>query len=192
MNVQYFFSRLAAGLLSVSAASTLIAAEEPAKPADKPAGEEVRKKIENLTPAEREAKIRELRERRGPAGSTRQEWEKFREEIKDLSPELRSAKMKEWREKHALSGPSAREELRNATPEQRAARMKEWRERLEKRVAGLRKKQTAGAISEDEQRQLERMEQMIRRLDEHKQRIESTNAPGPKLSPARPAAGADK
>jgi len=183
--------RIVAGLLFFGAASPLLAADEPVRPADNTPRDELREKLRNLPPEEREARIRELRERRSITNSTRLQWEKFREEIKDLPPEQRAAKMKEWRDKHGPPRPPVRDELRNSTPEQRAARMKEWRERLEKRVAELRRKQAAGDISDDQKRQLERMQQMIKRLDDRNKRLESTNAPPVKPPPA-PAGDTDK
>src|SRR5438034_4134961 len=53
-----------------------------------------------------------------------------------------------------------RAELKNLTPEERAAKRKEMREKMEKRLGELRKKKTDGAITEKEEKQLERLEAM--------------------------------
>ena len=84
-----------------------------------------------------------------------QKQEKRREDFKNLSPEERRAKWREVREKREAW-----------TPEQREAKRKELRERFDKCLADLKKKKTDGTITEQEAKQLERMEQMKKRLQQ--------------------------
>ena len=72
-----------------------------------------------------------------------------REELQKLSPEERQTKLKEWREK--------------MTPEQREAQRKTWRERMEKKIEELKKKKTDGTITPQEEKQLERVQEMLKR-----------------------------
>jgi hypothetical protein len=81
--------------------------------------------------------------------------EKKREEGKALTPDERRVK---WREE--------REKFRSWTPEQREAKRKELRERFDKRLAELQKKKAAGALTEVEAKQLERMELMKKRFEQ--------------------------
>ena len=81
--------------------------------------------------------------------------EKLREELKNLSPEERQAKLKELREKQ-----------QKLTPEEREAQRKQIRERMEKRLADLHKKKADGTLTEQETKQLERLEQMKKRQEQ--------------------------
>lgn len=90
----------------------------------------------------------------------------LREELQKLSPEERQARLKEWREK--------------MTPEQREALRKTWRERMEKKTEDLKKKKTDGTITPQEEKQLERVQDMLRRW-------EQGGAPGaPGTPPVKP------
>ena len=51
-----------------------------------------------------------------------------------------------------------REEFKKMTPEERAAKRKEVRAKMEKRLAELQKKKADGAITDKEQKQLDRLE----------------------------------
>jgi len=81
--------------------------------------------------------------------------QKKREELKNLGPEERRAK---WRED--------REKRETWTPEQREAKRKELRERFDKRLTELQKKKTDATLTEQEAKQLERMEQMKKRFQQ--------------------------
>ena len=83
------------------------------------------------------------------------EADKKREDFKNLSPEERRARMKECREKRDAM-----------TPEQREAMREEFRERFDKRLADLQKKKADGTLSEQQARELERMEQMKKRFQQ--------------------------
>lgn len=52
------------------------------------------------------------------------------------------------------------------TPEQFEAKMKEWRLKLELGLKDLRTKRENGTITEEERKKLERMELMLKRIDE--------------------------
>lgn len=148
---------LSAGNLSLRAED----AAKPATPAAQPTREEIREQLKNLTPEEREAKLKELREKFGKSADS-DEARKRREEFQKLTPEEREAKMKEFRAKQGQrpggGGELAkqREELKNVPPEERAAKLKELREKMEKRHDELLKKKTEGTLTAEEQEQLNR------------------------------------
>ena len=198
------------------ALSTVWAAFVGVRAADPPEGDvpgrpergELRERLKNLTPEERQEKLKELREKRGalPDGPLREELQKFRDEIKNLPPEERDARIKEFREKHPnlQAGPGVngrpdraeiekfRDEIKGLPPAERDAKMKEWRAknrgalpalrdlppeerqakrqeikaRMQKRLEEFRKKKADGTITEQESRQLERMEEMTKRFEQ--------------------------
>lgn len=90
---------------------------------------------------------------------TREEWQK-------LTPEERQVKIKEWQEKRKA-----------ITDEQREAQRKVWRERMEKTIEELKKKKADGTIAPDEQKKLERMEQMMKKWAELSEKQPSDKAP---------------
>ncbi len=59
-----------------------------------------------------------------------------------------------------------REELEKMTPEEREAKRKELKERLEKRISELRLKESAGTLTSQEKRELERREQVLKRFEQ--------------------------
>jgi translation initiation factor 3 subunit A len=144
-------------VLVTSGTGAVLRGADDTPPAKTPNREELREQLKNLSPEEREAKIKELREKR------RAEMEKTREELKKLPPEERAAKIKELREKRAAERP----ELKNLTPEEREAKRKEMKARMEQRLADLRKKKVDGTITPQEEKRLERMEEMGKRLEQN-------------------------
>ncbi|MGV3757872.1 MAG: hypothetical protein ACO1QS_21020 [Verrucomicrobiota bacterium] len=94
--------------------------------------------------------------------------EQIRKELEALPPEQREAKMKEMKEREAKA-PAAgdlekrREEFKNLPPEQREAKMKEFREQFMARRTELEKKKTAGTLTPEEEKALERMNEMAKR-----------------------------
>lgn len=54
----------------------------------------------------------------------------------------------------------------NLTPEQKFLKMREWRIKMEQGLTDLRKKQQNGSITDEEKQRLERMEKMLKRLDQ--------------------------
>jgi hypothetical protein len=189
------FLHCSATLLLLGTGVTLRAADDPAPPPGLPSREELREKLKGLTPAERQAKIKELRDKAGTAGlmsdeaqKRRAEFEKFRESVKDLPPAERATKLREWREKNpgAPVGPAG------MTPEERQARRKEFSKRIEDQLDALKKKKADGTITEDETRRLHRMEQMAKRLETlGNKTLGDTGGPGlppPRLPGAKPEA----
>ena len=167
-------------LLILAAGVIVRAAEDPTPPPlvpppGLPSREELREKFKGLTPAERQSKLKELREKAGAAGLTSEEarnrraklekiranLQEFRASIKDLPPAERESKMREWREKNVavLAGQGA------MTPAEREIRRKEFSKRIGEQVEVLKKKQADGILTETEARRLQRMEGMSKRLD---------------------------
>lgn len=120
--------------------------------------EEIRSQLQNLSPEEREAKIKELRGSKGPRGrmdtsnlppEKRAQMEKMMEGMKGLSPDERRKKMQEFREKgmsrpDGAKAPKAgmqqlsaeernklRQELQSLSPEERQKRIHEMREKFQ-------------------------------------------------------------
>lgn len=149
----------AAILLGAGTVSTLRAADEAAPP-QRPNREELREQLKNLSNEEREARLKELREKFGPLN--REEIEKRREELKGLSPEEREKKIQEFRQKNG--GPN-RPGVNILTPEQREARRKELRARFDQQLAELRQKQTDGKITDEEKTRLQRLEELSKRFE---------------------------
>jgi hypothetical protein len=120
-----------------------------------------------------------------PRRSGREPSEKLREAWKKLSPEEREARIKEWRKTNNVSRAEGerRRESRHMSPEERAAKRREIKGRLEKRIAELRARQMAGALTSQERRELERREQVLKRFEDDsaprldRPKAELTNAP---------------
>jgi len=166
--------------VSVSSCSLFGAEEqlpEPVPPANRPDREALRERARNMSPEERQKALREFRERHGLGGTNRSELEKRREELKNLPPSEREARLKELRENF---GPARREFRMNR--EQRETKRTEMKERIDSQISALEQKKAEAALSEAEQRRLERMRQMSKRLTQ--------NFPPPALGlppPAKPS-----
>lgn len=208
-----YMKRVLLAVLSggVVLASSVMAQEAPQKPREEatakttkpealPSREQIRKELEALPPEQREARMKEIRERM----KNSPEMQKLREEIMALPPEQREAKMKEIREKYAKEGAPApealkqreefnkltpeqreaklkemkereakapavgdfekrREEFKNLPPEQREAKMKEFREQFMARRTELEKKKAAGTLTPEEEKALDRMNELAKR-----------------------------
>lgn len=167
-------------LTLAAAAGGARAAEGTAPPARKSAREELREQIKNLTPEERAARLKELREKSQP---TRDEVDRRREMLKNLSPDERELKLKELRDR----GGAARrtQEERMLALEEREARPKEVLQRVEQQLDTLRKKVNEGTISAEERVRLERLEKIYLRFEERAPR-----PPGGSPQPTK-AAGKD-
>jgi len=128
---------------------------EQDQPIDAKKREEIRQELRNLPPDQRDAKVREYRQKFGPGFLLDpQEMQKRREELKNLPPEERQKKIQEWRQERM----NARRDFKAMSPEEREAKRKEMRERFQKQLDELRKKQTAGTLSIEEQKQLRHYE----------------------------------
>jgi hypothetical protein len=115
-----------------------------ARPSPRP---EVRRPLRDFSPDEREARFKEMEQRFGPAPFT------F-DELRTMAPEERQTKMRQWREGRF-----------GFTPEERQKRRLQIRQRLTRQIAELQKAKAAGKISEEERRQLERLELLASRFD---------------------------
>ncbi len=188
-----FMKRVLLAVLSggVVMTSALMAQEAPQKPREEaaktakseaaPAREQMRERMKNspemqklreeimaLPPEQREAKMKEIREKFTKEGVPAPEELKQREEFNKLTPEQREAKMKEMKEREAKAPVAGdfekrREEFKNLPPEQREAKMKEFREQFMARRTELEKKKTAGTLTPEEEKALERMNEMAKR-----------------------------
>lgn len=131
---------LAAGILFVGGGVSLAAdGEEKANPLTR---EELRQQLKELSPEEREARLKELRAQYGTAVPQRdasgnrggRAMRRIMEELRDLPPEEREARMRELRERAGRPEDGARGRgavLSNLTPEQREsfrAKVREWRD----------------------------------------------------------------
>ena len=164
----------AVAILAVANTSFLPGAEDPLPPPNRPDREALRERARNMSPEERQKAIREFRERHGLGGTNRSELEKRREELKNLPPAEREARLKQLRENF---GPARREFRMNR--EQRETKRNEMKERIDGQISALEQKKTEGTLTEPEQRRLDRMRQMSRRL--------AQNAPPPGLGLPAPA-----
>lgn len=142
------FAGVLAALLAAGWAITARAADETSPPPGQEQRAAVRSQWRDLTPEQREAKRKELREKRRKAAA----------EAPALAPEQREAKRKETLAKRQ----QALEARKDMTPEQRAKVVQERHRKLEKRQADLRQKQAAGTLTDQEKRQLEHLEQRLK------------------------------
>lgn len=159
MKHTHLITCITAALLSCGAALALRAADTPASTTESPSSrDELREKLKKMTPEERQAALKEWREKHPEAAA------KIRDERK------------------------ARQASQDLTPEQREARMKERRAAAEARVADLNKKKAAGTITPQETQQLERMEKALKdgpRVPPRKTNAEKKNLS--KLADSKPA-----
>jgi hypothetical protein len=172
----------------VGLALGLRAQEDPKPPQPPLDRQQLREQLKNLTPEQRQAKLREMREQqlgtnRVEIEKRREAFQKLQEELKGLPPEERQARMREWREKQGLGRPG----FRTIDTDQAKAKREELKKRIDQQLTELRKKKADGTITEQESKRLERMELMSKRLEE---RDASGTAPGglpPPVVPPKPA-----
>ena len=183
------------GLLVCGCLPCISAEEDPAPPPGTPTREQLRDRVKNLTPAEREAKIRDFREKQAKGGGPvareqfeqrRKDFEKLREEIKDLPPEQRQARLREFREKGGLLN---QPQFNVLTPEQRVAKVKEFHARVDKEISSLesdiQNRKAKGESAEEDERRLQRMKLIGKRLDQQSQGGGASGI-GPRPQPASP------
>jgi hypothetical protein len=133
MKNTHLITCIAAALLSCGATLSLRAADSAASTAEsQPSREELREKLKKMTPEERQAALKEWREKHPEAAARIRDARKARQASQDL------------------------------TPEQREARVKERRATAEAKVAELNKKKAAGTITSQETQQLDRMERILK------------------------------
>lgn len=152
---------LTLGLLLLATPAVLAAEEpDPTPPANRPDPSALRERAKKMSPEQRQKLMREVRERNGLSGTNRGEWEQRREELKKLPPAERAAKLKELRKEIQ----QVRGKASQLSIEERDAKRSELKTRIDGQIAELRKRQAEGVLSEAEQRRMERMEQMSKRL----------------------------
>ncbi len=138
------------GLVAFSAPAFL-RADEP----QKPNREELREKLKDLTPEEREAKMKEFREKHPEAAAKR------REEMEKMGKAL------------GLN----REEMEKLPPEERRAK---YKEAADKKMTELQKKKTDGTITAEETELLGKLEHQKKMMKDHPG---GPGGPGPKHHP---------
>jgi hypothetical protein len=121
--------------------------------------EELREQLKAMSPAERDAKLKELREKYNRPRPERELVEKRRQELKNLLPAERQAKLREWR---ALETTNSNK-VPTFTPEQRAAKRKELRLRLQAHMDEVRTNKNLSA--ENRKRFLDRMQEVAKTFD---------------------------
>ena len=168
------FILFVAVLLLAASAGQVQASEDARPPARKSAREELREQIKNLTPEERAARLKELREKSQPP---RDEVDRRREMLKNLSPEERELKLKELRDRGGTGRRTPEERM--LILEEREAKRKEVRQRLEQQLEMLRKKADENTISAEERVRLQRLEKIYLRFEEGAPRPAS-GSPQPK------------
>lgn len=151
---------LLSGLLLAS--PFLFAAEEPdpVPPPNRPDPAALRERAKKISPEERQKLTREFREKHGLMGTNQSAWEKRREELKKLPPAERAAKLKELRQEVQ----EGRGKFKLLSAEDRDVKQSEMKTRIDVQIAELQKRKTEGGLTESEQRRLERMQQMSKRL----------------------------
>lgn len=137
--------------------------EDPAPPANRPKPEDLRGRFRNLSPEEREARLKELRSRFNPGATNRTEVERRREEWRKLPPAEREARIKELRERN-LSRTSPL--FNRLTPAEREAKRGEIKERVDTQIKELEARKATAPLTALEQRRLDRFREMARRLDQ--------------------------
>lgn len=160
---------------AMGSGALLRAADEPAPPPGRPTREEIRQSFRNLpplTPEERVARLKAIRDRGGIGAPAADALLKLREDTKDLPPAQRRARIREWRETNAFARPA----LGAMSAEEREARRKVFQIRIEQQIATLKKKQADNSFTEEDGRRLQNMERMLKWLESSRARVES--APG--------------
>ena len=143
------------GLSSAAAICLIVLAANAAEqPTNHPTRDELRQQLRQLSPEERQERVREIRDKLGTGSVWRAEAERRREELKDLSPEQRRAKMLEWR------ATRAGQQAPQVNPENREMHRQQIRERLQKQLDELNAKKGQGGLSSEEQKRMENLEQV--------------------------------
>lgn len=153
-------------------AATVPAQEDPVAPTNRPDREALRQRAPGFSPEARQKMIREFREKHGLGATNRSDWEKRREEWKQLPPAERDAKLKEYRES---LGPARREFRMNQ--QQRDIKRREIKERVDAQIVELQERKKTGPLTPAEERRLNRMQEMSKRLAEDRPLRHRTNSP---------------
>lgn len=127
MNGRNYISCAVAAFIVLGSARAVRAADVTDGPDVQTSRQQLREKLKDMTPEERQAAIRKWREEHAGAGALREKLRKRREQVKNL------------------------------TPEQRKTRRKEVRAQMEKRLDKLKEKQADGTLNDREKQRLERV-----------------------------------
>ena len=133
------------------------AAEQPSI-TNRPTREQIREELRPLTPEERQARIREIREKLGPGGPMREEAERRRAEWRDLPPEDRRAKAQEWR----ANRPGVEARPIGTNTQERALHRQQIRERLEKQIQELTARKAQAPLTAEDQKRLDNLQQVAK------------------------------
>lgn len=128
-----------------------------------------------LSPEQRQAKLKELRQKYGFGPAPHESVTKWRQEWEALSPEQRRARLAQWRQQRA--------EALQFSPSERELQRQQLRERLDQALAALRQKASNNLITVEERNRLDRLEELAQRF---KPGVPSAAQP---KEAARPAAG---
>jgi len=160
MRTARFQSWIICALALGSAFIIQAAEEEPAPPPNRPDPAALRERAKKLSPEERQKMIREFRQKHGLGATNRADLQALREELKNLPPEERAAKLRELRRENQQEGRG----FKLLAPAEREGKRREMKERIDAQIAELQKRKAEGSLTEQEQRRLERMQQMSTRL----------------------------
>jgi hypothetical protein len=122
--------------------------------------EELREQLKKMSPAERDAKLKEMREKYNQQRPKRELVEKHREELKNLSPAERQAKLREWRTSSGSNAP-----VRTLTTKEREAKRHELRDRLQLQMENVRTNTDLNLTPEDRKRFIQRMQEVANNFD---------------------------
>jgi len=130
----------------------------------------------SLPPEERQAKLKELRQKYGFGPPPPESVPKWHETWEKLSPEQRRARLAEWQQQRAAAP--------LLTPKERQLHRQRLNERLNQAIATLRHKASNNLITIEEKNRLDRLEELARRFKANIQTV------GQQPQPDTEAAGA--
>jgi ribosomal protein L29 len=122
---------------------------------------DIREQLKAMSPAERDAKLKELREPFTRPRPEREQIEKRREELKNLTAAERQAKLKEYR----AADTGKTNKVATFSPDERAAKRNALRARLQERIADVRTNTDLKLTEQDRKRFIERMQDVEKTFD---------------------------
>lgn len=133
------------------------AERQPKRPVVKPGPDE--RWLEQwgrLSPEQRQAKLKELRQKYGFGLAPHDSVPPWRQHWETLSPEQRRARLAQWRQQRTASV--------QFSPKERELRRQQLRQRLDQAIAALRLKASNNLITVEERNRLDRLETLARRF----------------------------
>jgi hypothetical protein len=122
---------------------------------------DLREQLKAMSPAERDAKLKELREPHSRPRPEREQVEKQHEELKNLTPSERQTKLKEYRAASA----GVTNKVVSVSPEERIAKRNELRSRLQERIDNIRTNTAVKLSDQERKRFLDRMQDGAKSFD---------------------------